>query len=209
MSSFCLRAASSWASSVCFRVTSCVASASASGPAWAARASAAAVCVSVSARRRDTSRCGVDLDLLGLRLADGGLLVGGGLGHAGVALAAGRLLLADQVHVAGLVADRLDRERVDLEAGRREVALGGVLDRLLELLPVEVELLDGQRADDRPERALEDVLDDRVDLRPPALEEALGGVADRLLVGADLERRDALDRDLDALPGDRVGEVGR
>ncbi len=53
MSSFCLRAASSWASSVCLRVTSWVASAWASGPAWAARASAAAVCVSVSARRSD------------------------------------------------------------------------------------------------------------------------------------------------------------
>ena len=208
-SSFCLRAASSWASSVCLRVTSWVASASASGPAWAARAWAAAVCVSVSARRRATSRCGVDLDLLGLGLADGGLLVGGRLGHPGVALAAGRLLLADELHVARLVADRLDRERVDLEAGRREVALGGVLDGLLELLAVEVELLDGQRADDRAERALEDVLDDRVDLFLARLEEAFGGVADRLVVGADLERGDALDGDLDALPGDGVGEVAR
>ena len=39
------------------------------------------------------------------------------------------------------------------------------------------------------------------------VEEALGGVPDRLVVGADLERRDALDRDLDALPGDGVGEL--
>ena len=39
------------------------------------------------------------------------------------------------------------------------------------------------------------------------VEEALGGVPDRLVVGADLERRDALDRDLDALAGDGVGEV--
>ena len=38
------------------------------------------------------------------------------------------------------------------------------------------------------------------------LEEAFGGVADRLVVGADLERGDALDGDLDALPGDRVRE---
>ena len=167
-SSCCLRAASSWASSVCLRVTSWVASASASGPAWAARASAAAVWVSVSARRRATSRSALILTWLGLGLADGGLLVGGGLGHPGVALAAGRLLLADQLHVAGLVADGLDRERVDLEARRREVALGRVLDGLLELLAVEVELLDGQRADDRAQRALEDVLDDRVDLPPPA-----------------------------------------
>ena len=41
------------------------------------------------------------------------------------------------------------------------------------------------------------------------LEEAFGGVADRLVVGADLERGDALDRDLDALPRDGVGEVRR
>ena len=39
------------------------------------------------------------------------------------------------------------------------------------------------------------------------LEEPLGGVADGLVVGADLERGDALDGDLDALPGDGVGEV--
>ena len=84
--------------------------------------------------------------------------------------------------------------------------LGRALDLLLELLAVVVELLDRQRADDRPERALEDVLDDRLDL-VVAVQEPLGRVADRLLVAADLDRRDALDRDLDALLGDRVREV--
>ena len=39
------------------------------------------------------------------------------------------------------------------------------------------------------------------------LEEAFRGVADGLVVGADLERGDALDRDLDALAGHGVGEV--
>ena len=39
------------------------------------------------------------------------------------------------------------------------------------------------------------------------LEEAFGGVADGLVVGADLERGDALDRDLDALPGHGIGQV--
>src|SRR4029450_9237779 len=100
----------------------------------------------------------VDLDLLRLGLATGALLVGCGLGHPRVALPASRLLLPDELHVARLIADRLDRERVDLQAGRREVALGGVLHVLLELLSIEVELLDCQRADDRPERALKDVL---------------------------------------------------
>ena len=206
MSSFCVRSASSWASSVWRRTTSCCASAWASGPAWAAFASAAAVSASTSAGRSDDVALGVELDLLRLGLADGGLLVGLGLGHARVPLAAGRLLLADEVHVADLVADRLDREVVDRQAGRREVGLGGALDLLLELLAVVVELLDGQRADDRAQRALEDVLDDRLDLLV-AVEEPLGGVADRLLVAADLDRRDALDGDLDALLGDGVGEV--
>src|SRR3712207_8574963 len=42
------------------------------------------------------------------------------------------LLLADEVHVADLVADGLDREVVDRQAGRREVGLRGALDLLLE-----------------------------------------------------------------------------
>ena len=206
MSSFCVRSASSWASSVWRRTTSCCASAWASGPAWAAFASADAVSASTSAVRSDTSRWALSLICMRLGLADRGLLVGLGLGHPRVPLAAGRLLLADEVHVADLVADRLDREVVDRQARRREVGLGGALDLLLELLAVVVELLDGQRADDRAERALEDVLDDRLDLLVAVLE-PLGGVADRLLVAADLDRRDALDRDLDALLGHGVGEV--
>ena len=206
-SSFCLRPASSSASSVCLRTTSWVASASASGPDCAARACGRrGLRLGLGAPQRHVPR-GVDLDLLGLGLADGGLLVGGRLRHAGVPFATGRLLLADQLHVAGFVADRLDRERVDLQARGREVATGGVLDGLLELLAVEVELLDGQRPDDRTERALEDVLDDRVDLVVACLEEAFGRVADGLVVGADLEGGDALDGDLDALPGDGVREV--
>src|SRR5438445_344414 len=55
-SSFSLRSASSCASSVCLRTTSCCASAWARGPAWSARACAAATCVFVSASRNDTSR---------------------------------------------------------------------------------------------------------------------------------------------------------
>ena len=61
MSSFCLRSASSWASSVCFRTTSWVASAWASGPDWAALASAACVSASTSAWRSETSRWALSL----------------------------------------------------------------------------------------------------------------------------------------------------
>src|SRR5206468_10293662 len=99
------------------------------------------------------------------------------------ALATGSLLLADEVHVAGLVSDRLDGERVNQEARRGEVALGGVLDGLLELLAVEVELLDRERSDDRPERAFENILDDGIDLLLLGVQEPLRGVPDRLVVG--------------------------
>ena len=160
------------------------------------------------AAERDVA-LGVDLDLVRLGLPDRGLLVGRGLRHPRVALAAGGLLLADQLHVARLVANRLDRERVDLEAGRGEVTLRRFLDGLLELLPVQVQLLDRERADDRPEGALQDVLDDRIDLVLRCLEEPLGGVPDRLVVGTDLEGGDALDSHLDALARDGVGEIRR
>ena len=159
----------------------------------------------LGAAQRDVPR-GVDLDLLGLGLADGGLLVGGGLGHAGVALAAGGLLLADQLHVAGLVADRLDRERVDLQARRREVALAASWTACWNFCrsrfsssTVSVPTIERSE----PSRTFLTIESTSSSLR---LEEALGGVADGLVVGPDLERRDALDRDLDALAGDGVGE---
>ena len=53
----------------------------------------------------------------------------------------------------------------------------------------------------------EDVLDDRVDRALVGFEEPFGGITDGLVVGADLERGDALDGDLDALAGHGVGEV--
>ena len=57
---------------------------------------------------------GVDLDLLCFGLPDGGLLVGRGLDHAGVAGHRGHALLAEQLDVVRLVGKALDRERVDL-----------------------------------------------------------------------------------------------
>ena len=119
----------------------------------------------------------------------------------------GELLLAEQLDVVRLVGEALDRERVDLQAAGREVALGRVLHLLEELLAIADQLLDRQRADDRAQRSFEHVLDDRVDLLGLGVEEPLGGVPERLDVAADLERGHALDLDLDALAGHGVGQL--
>ena len=150
---------------------------------------------------------GVDLDLLCLGLPDGGLLVGRRLRHPGVALDDGKVLLAEQPDVVRLVGETLDGEGVDLEARGRQVALGGVLHLLEQLLAVADQLLDGQGADDGAQRALEHVLDDGVDLLVLGVQEALGGVPQRLHVAADLEGRHTLDLHLDALAGDRILEL--
>ena len=201
------RSASSCASSVCLRTTSCCRLGLGQRPRLAGtRVGGRGLRLDLRAPKRDVP-LGLDLDLLGLRLADRGLLVRTSLGHARVALDHRQLLLAHEVDVAGFVVDRLDRECVDLEAGGREVALRRVLDLLQQLLAVHDQLLDRQRADDGAERALEDVLDDRIDLLVAGVQEALGGVADRVHVAPDLERGDALDVDLDALAGDRVRQL--
>ncbi len=94
-----------------------------------------------------------------------------------------------------------------MKTAGREVALRRVLHLLQQLLAVADQLLDRQRADDRSQRTLEDVLDDGVDLLGLGVEEALGRVAQRLDVASDLERGHALHLDLDALAGDSVAEL--
>ena len=128
MSSFCLRSASSWASSVCLRDDLLRSPRPGrAGPACAAFASAAAVWASTSAWRSETSRWALSLICWDSASRTAASWSAVGLGHPGVALAAGRLLLADEVHVADLVADRLDREVVDRQAGRGEVGLARAL----------------------------------------------------------------------------------
>src|SRR5437588_195229 len=109
-SSFSLRSASSWASSVCLRTTSCCASACARGPAWSARACAAATCVLVSASRSDTSRpaliftCWASASRTAADLERGhaldlhfDALAGDGVPELHVDLARGQLELADAI----------------------------------------------------------------------------------------------------------------
>src|SRR5439155_1067681 len=69
------------------------------------------------------------------------------------------------------------------------------------------ELFDRQRADDRPQRSLEDVFHDRVHLLGLGVEESLRRVAQRLDVAADLERGHALHLNLDALARHGVCEL--
>src|SRR5438552_1696031 len=90
----------------------------------------------------------IDLDLLRFCLPDRRLLVGGRLGHTSVSRHSGYALLAEQFDVVRLVGEALDREGIDLQAARGEVALGRVLHLLEQLLPVTDQLFDGQRAND-------------------------------------------------------------
>ena len=133
----------------------------------------------------------LDLDPLGFRLTHGRELVRGGLRHARVLLDHRELLLAEKLDVPGLVVDGLDRERVDQQAAGCEVALGGVLDLLLQLLTVHDQFLDRQPADDRPQAPFQHVLHDRVDVLVPGVEETFRRVAQRLDISSDLECRDA------------------
>ena len=83
---------------------------------------------------------------------------------------------------------------------------GGLVGHLLrERLPVGVDLLDGQRAEDRPQVPLERLEDDALDLLGRHAEEALGRAAQRDVVAGDLDVGDRLDRDGDAFL--RVGAL--
>jgi hypothetical protein len=110
--------------------------------------------------------------------------------------------VAQVVHVVG---DVLDLEGVEHEslAGQRRLRLVG--DALREGRAVADDLLHRQRSDDRAQRAREGLLRERLDLLLLA-EEALGGGADRVLVAPDLDDRDALDVQLDALAGHGVAD---
>src|ERR1700730_7934333 len=161
--SFSFRSASSCASSVCLRTTSCCASAIARGPAWSARACAAATCVFVSASRSETSRPALIL----ICCASASRTAASWSVEAFMMRASrdtGDALLAHQLDVVRLVREARDGEGVDLQPAGGEVALGRVLYLLEELLPVADQLFDRQGADDRSQRSFQYVLDDRVDL---------------------------------------------
>ena len=145
---------------------------------------------------------GRDDDPLGLVLLHRGLLRRARLRDACVADNAREVLLAQLLDVALRVADACDRERIDVDAARLEVAARGLRDGLLEAVAVGDELLDRQRSGDRTERALEHLLDHGLDLAVRLADEPLGGGPQTLRLAGDLEHGLSRDEHADALLGD-------
>ncbi len=87
---------------------------------------------------------------------------------------------------------------------------GGLVGHLLgERLAIGVDLLDGQRAEDRAEVAFERLEDDALDLIGRHAEEPLGRAPQRHVVAGDLDVGDGLDRHRDALLGVRLLDAQR
>ncbi len=147
----------------------------ASGPACSASACLALTAASNSACRDSLSRsdCAIATSasyrlvlpfLVGHRRLDRRVALRLRLADDGVALDLGRALLAERVEVAHLVADLLDRQDVDVDAHLLQID-GRLVGHLLgERLPVGVDLLDGERAEDRAQVAFERLEDHALDL---------------------------------------------
>ncbi len=107
--------------------------------------------------------------------------------------------LAERVQVLLFVADLLDRQHVDADAHLLEVR-GRLAGQLLrEALAIAVDLLDGQRAEDRSQVAFERLEDDLLDLIVRHAEEPFRRRLKRRLIAADLHVGDRLDRHRHAL----------
>ena len=142
---------------------------------------------------------GLDDHALGLVLLHGGFLRRARLRDACIALHAGEVLLAELLDVALRVLDARDRERVDVDAARLEVAARGLGYGLLEPIAVGDELLDREGPGDGAEGPFEDLLDHRLDLAVGLADESLGGRAQPFGLARDLEHRLSRDEHADAL----------
>ena len=99
-------------------------------------------------------------------------------------------------------------ERVEVEALAGEGGLGLLRDPLRERRTVTDDLLHRHRSDDRAERTGEHLLREGLDLVLLG-EEALARGADLVLVAADLDDRDAVEVELDALARHRTTDCDR
>jgi len=154
-------------------------------------------------------------------VGDGDLLLGGdtgllrglsgaGFGDRGDLSDASGLGASEVRQVRPVVRDVLDLEGVEVEALAGERGLRLLGHPLREGGAVTDDLLHRHRADDRAERARENLLRERLD-RLLLREEPLARGADLVLVAADLHDRDAVEVELDALSGhgatDRDGDA--
>ncbi len=110
-------------------------------------------------------------------------------------------LLAQRVEISLLIADLLDRQNVDADAHLLQIDGGLVGHFLRERRPVGVDLLDGERAEDRPQVSLQRLEDDPLDLVRAHAEKALGRAAQRHVVARDLDVGDRLNGDRHTLLG--------
>ena len=132
-----------------------------------------------------------------------GLLPGQRLGDRRVLEDPGGLGPAEVLQVGALGEDVLQLEGVQHQALVGHRVLGLLRDGRGERGPVADDLLDGQPADDRAQRAGEHLAGELLDLGL-LVQEALGGGADRVLGAADLDDRHALQVGPDALLADRA-----
>ena len=97
-----------------------------------------------------------------------------------IPLDSGRLGLAEWLEVSDVVVDVLDGEGEDLDAHSAHVGGCDLPDEAGELVPVLVDLLHGEGAQDGPQVALQGLQDGRLDLVLLLAEELLGGRVQQL-----------------------------
>ena len=148
--------------------------------------------------RQDPSLIG---GLVGLRLGNGHIPVRLGLGDGGVLLDEGGVVRTQVPDKAVFVGDILNVAGQNLNAQLIHI-LGGLLHHLVrEGVPVGVNLLQGQGADDLAHVALKGVLQVHGDIGRPFVQKVLGGQLDALLRGGDADLGHGVHVDIDEVVG--------
>ena len=167
---------------------------------------AASVSARISAFFSSSVRCAIGDRLFGQQALLLGCLPGLGLGDRRVLEHAGGLGPAEVLQVAALGDDVLELEGVEHQTLVGHGVLGLLRDVAGERGPIPDDLLDGEPADDRAQRAGEHLPGELLDLGL-LVQEPLGGGADRVLGAADLDDRDALQVGADALLAHRTRDL--
>ena len=144
---------------------------------------------------------------VGDRLGDTSLLLGGGHVLFGLRDRVGDALLAERIEQTGVVADLLDLERHHPHAELLVLGVGGLRQLLLERRPVLVELLRCHVGDDAADLTDQDLTNGRMNLLRLIVQEVGGGRYGCLFVDAVSDDRDTVDRYLDVVAGEDVGQL--